>query len=208
MDHAHVLGGRIGFGDRPARLVVDMILGFTNPSSPLACEMGGAVEAIAQLLATARRNARPTVFTTVAYGPGDERAARPFLEKVPALRDLVAGGRWVQIDPRLAPEAEEPVLTKLFASAFFGTALASLLVAAGADSVLVTGASTSGCVRATVVDALQHGFRPVVAREAVSDRDPAAHQQSLCDMDNKYADVVSLGVALQWLATGKAAARP
>ena len=185
-------GGRAGVGRRPALVVVDVNVGFTDPASPLACDLEGPVEAIGDLLAEARRAEIPVVFTTVAYGEGDRVAAAAFLEKAPALLTLAAGTRWVEIDPRIAPRPDEPVLAKLFASAFFGTALQSLLVAQGVDTVVVAGASTSGCVRATVVDALQHGFRPVVAREAVGDRDPAAHEQALRDIDGRYGDVVGL----------------
>src|SRR6185369_15691242 len=118
---------------------------------------------------------------------------------IPALLTLEAGSRWVGIDPRIAPRSDEPVLNKLFASAFFGTALGSLLASHGCDSLIVTGASTSGCVRATVVDAIQHSYRPIVPREAVGDRNPAAHEQALYDMDAKYGDVVSLDDVLRHL---------
>jgi nicotinamidase-related amidase len=184
--------GRAGFGRRPALLVVDMNVGFTDPASPLACELEDVVAAIRRLLGEARRASIPVVYTTVSYGAGDRVAAAAFIDKVPALLTLEAGSRWVEIDPRLAPQPDEPVLNKLFASAFFGTPLSSTLAAAGCDSVIVTGASTSGCVRATVVDALQHGYRPVVAREAVGDRNAAAHEANLYDIDAKYGDVVSL----------------
>jgi nicotinamidase-related amidase len=142
----------------------------------------------------------PVVYTTVSYGEGDTRTAAAFIDKVPALLTLEAGSRWVEIDPRIAPLDDEPVLNKLFASAFFGTALASFLVANGCDSLIVTGASTSGCVRATVVDALQHGYRPIVPREAVGDRNQAAHEASLFDIDAKYGDVVSADEVLAYLA--------
>jgi maleamate amidohydrolase len=184
--------GRAGFGRRPALLVIDVNVGFTDPASPLLCDLEGVVAAIDRLLGEARRAALPVVYTTVAYGEGDRIAAAAFIDKVPALLTLAAGSRWVEIDPRIAPQPGEPVLNKLFASAFFGTPLASLLTATGCDSVIVTGASTSGCVRATVVDALQHGYRPVVPREAVGDRDPAAHEANLYDIDAKYGDVVAL----------------
>jgi maleamate amidohydrolase len=110
---------------------------------------------------------------------------------VPALLALEAGTRWAEIDPRIAPRETEPVLNKLFASGFFGTPLGALLTAAGVDTLIITGASTSGCVRATAVDALQYGFRPVVPREAVGDRNPDAHEANLYDVDAKYGDVVS-----------------
>jgi len=184
--------GRAGFGRRPALLVIDVNVGFTDPASPLVCELDGVVAAIGRLLDEARRAQIPVVYTTVSYTEGDRTAAAAFIEKVPALLTLEAGSRWVEIDPRVAPLPHEPVLNKLFASAFFGTALSSLLAAAGCDSVIVTGASTSGCVRATAVDALQHGYRPLVPRDAVGDRNPSAHEANLYDIDAKYGDVVSV----------------
>jgi nicotinamidase-related amidase len=191
--------GRAGFGSRPALIVVDVTVGFTDASSPLACELEDVVEVIARLLAEARRAGIPVVYTTVSYGDGDRGAAAAFIDKVPALLTLEAGSRWVEVDPRIAPLPDEAVLNKLFASAFFGTPLASLLAAADRDSVIVTGASTSGCVRATVVDALQHGYRPIVPREAVGDRDPAAHAANLHDIDAKYGDVVSAHEVVEYM---------
>jgi nicotinamidase-related amidase len=184
--------GRAGFGRAPALIVVDVNVGFTDPASPLVCDLEDVVDAIRRLLDEARRAETPVVYTTVSYSEGDKRTAATFIDKVPALLTLAAGSRWVEIDPRIAPRADEPVLNKLFASAFFGTPLASLLASAGCDSLIVTGASTSGCVRATVVDALQHGYRPIVPREAVGDRNPYAHEANLFDIDAKYGDVVSL----------------
>ena len=183
--------GRSGFGRRPALLVIDINLGFTDPASPLVCDLEDVVASIRRLLDETRRAELPVVYTTVSYDEGDRRTAAAFIDKIPALLTLEAGSRWVEIDPRIAPQPGETVLNKLFASAFYGTALTSLLAAAGCDSVIVTGASTSGCVRATVVDAIQHGYRPVVPREAVGDRNPAAHDANLYDIDAKYGDVVS-----------------
>jgi maleamate amidohydrolase len=184
--------GRAGFGDKPALLVVDVNVGFTDDQSPLACALDDVLLAIDRLLREFRKAEFPVVYTTVSYSAGDKVAAAAFLDKIPALLTLEAGSRWVEIDPRIAPLPHEPVLNKLFASAFFGTPLASLLASAGCDSVVVTGASTSGCVRATAVDALQHGYRPVVPREAVGDRNPAAHEANLYDIDTKYGDVVGV----------------
>jgi len=181
-----------GVGRRPALVVVDITTGFTDPASPLVCDLDGPVEAIRRLLDAARRCGAPVVYTTVSYGEGDRVAAKSFIDKVPALLTLAAGSRFTEIDPRVAPRPDEPVLNKLFASAFFGTPLGSLLASHGCDSVIVTGASTSGCVRATVVDALQYGYRPIVPREAVGDRNPAAHDANLYDIDLKYGDVISL----------------
>jgi len=205
LPHKDGFGGRGGFGQRPALIVIDMSLGFTDPASPLACDLESTVASIQRLLAAARGAAVPVIFTTVAYDEGNRRAAATFIDKVPALLTLAAGSRWVEIDPRIAPRSHEPVLNKLFASAFFGTPLASLLTAAGVDTLVVTGASTSGCVRATVVDALQYGFRPVVPREAVGDRVRAAHEANLYDIDAKYGDVVTLAETLAYLEQIQAA---
>jgi len=191
--------GRAGFGERPALLVIDVNLGFTDPGSPLACALDGVIVAIQRLVRETRKAGFPVVYTTVAYDEGAKRTAAIFIDKVPALLTLEAGSRWTEIDPRIAPRTDEPVLTKLFASAFHGTALASLLASERCDSVIVTGASTSGCVRATAVDALQHGYRVAVPREAVGDRNPAAHDAALYDIDLKYGDVVSLDECLEAL---------
>jgi nicotinamidase-related amidase len=188
-----------GVGRRPALVIIDVNNGFTDPDSPLVCELDDTVEAIRRLLDAARRAEAPVVYTTVSYGEGDRVTAKAFIDKVPVLLTLEAGSRWVEIDERIAPRPGEPVLNKLFASAFFGTPLASMLASHGCDSVIVTGASTSGCVRATVVDVLQHGYRPVVPREAVGDRNPAAHDAALYDIDLKYGDVVSLDEVLDAL---------
>ena len=184
--------GRAGFGQRPALLVIDVNVGFTDPASPLVCDLEDVVAAIRRLLDEFRRVKLPIVYTTVSYDEGDKVAAAAFIDKIPALLTLEAGSPWVEIDPRIAPLPGEPVLNKLFASAFFGTPLSSLLASGGCDSVVVTGASTSGCVRATAVDAIQHGYRPAVPREAVGDRNRAAHEANLFDIDAKYGDVVSV----------------
>ena len=197
--HIDGFGGRGGFGRRPALIVVDMTLGFTDPESPLACDLDGPVENIRKLLEAARGAEIPVAFTTVAYRESDKLTAAAFIDKVPALLTLEAGSRWGEIDPRIAPRESEPVLNKLFASAFYGTGFPSLLAAAGVDTLIVTGASTSGCVRATAVDALQYGYRPIVPREAVGDRNPEAHDANLYDIDAKYGDVVRVEEALQYL---------
>jgi maleamate amidohydrolase len=184
--------GRVGFGQRPALIVIDVNRGFTDPESPLVCALDEVVVAIQRLLGEMRSAGLPVVYTTVSYSEGDKETAAAFIDKIPALLTLEAGTRWVEIDPRIAPRDGEPVLNKLFASAFFGTSLSSFLGANACDSLIVTGASTSGCVRATVVDAIQHGYRPIVPREAVGDRNPQAHAANLYDIDTKYGDVVSV----------------
>lgn len=193
------IGGRAGFGRRPAVIVVDMSLAFTDADGPLKCDLDETTQAIADLLEVARGHDVPVVFTTVAYGGRERTSARAMLKKMPAALDVEPGSRWVEIDPRLAPREDEPVITKVFPSAFFGTTLASYLTGIGCDSLIVTGASTSGCVRATAVDAVSHGLNVVVPREAVGDRFEDAHRQSLADMDMKYADVVSSADVRAWI---------
>ncbi|MBV8954093.1 MAG: isochorismatase family protein, partial [Solirubrobacterales bacterium] len=156
------LGGRQGAGTRPALVVVDLNRGFTDPESPLYCDTDSAVEATARLLAAAREAHLPIAFTTIQYDEAGKKVAKAFIDKVPSLLTLAAGTRWPEIDERITPLADEPVLLKLFASAFFGTPLSPMLAAAHCDTVIITGASTSGCVRATAVDGMQYGYRVVV----------------------------------------------
>jgi maleamate amidohydrolase len=183
-------GQAAGVGERPAVVVVDLLRGFTDPACPLGAEMDAVVAATRTLLDAARAAGVPVIFTTVVYDEANERAAAVFLRKVPALRVLRPGSEWIEVDPRLARRDGEPVLAKAFASAFFGTPLAAMLV--GHDSLVVCGASTSGCVRATVVDALQHNLAAIVPRECVGDRWERAHEASLFDIEQKYGDVMAL----------------
>src|SRR5881227_1757149 len=185
------LGARQGAGTRPALVVVDLNRGFTDPASPLHCDTDAAVEATARLLGAARSHSCPVAFTTIQYDEAGRRVAKAFIDKVPSLLTLAPGTPWPEIDDRIAPARGEPVLLKLFASAFFGTPLAPMLAAAHCDTIVVTGASTSGCVRATAVDGMQYGYRVVVPREAVADRAVGPHEASLFDIDAKYGDVIS-----------------
>ncbi len=200
-------GKRQGSGDHPALLIIDFALGFTaEESSPLRCDCDSALAHTAKLLDAARQRRLPVIYTTVAYDELGRAAAEAFIAKVPALALLQPGGRWTHIDPRIEPRPGETVLTKLFTSAFFGTPLAQLLHGCGCDTVIVVGNSTSGCVRATVVDAMQHGFRVIVPREAVADRAAGAHEASLTDIDAKYGDVVSTAEVLALIDGARASA--
>jgi nicotinamidase-related amidase len=192
------LAGRVGFGSRPAVLVIDFIVGFTDPSSPLASDLSAELAATLAVLDAARRRSIPVYFTTTVY-ESDLLDAGLFLRKVPSLATLARGTRWIEIDPRLQRRSSEPVIEKKYASAFFGTHLASTLTASGIDTLIVAGCTTSGCVRATVVDALQHGFRAVVPRECVGDRAPQQHEANLIDIDGKYGDVVDGPTVLSYL---------
>jgi nicotinamidase-related amidase len=187
---AENFGGAAGFGERPAVVVVDLNVGFTSPESPLACDLEDVLVSTRRLLDAARDVGVPVFFTTIEYDEVGEAAAAVFLRKAPALKVLRPGSKWVEIDPRLGRLSGEPVLVKAHASAFFGVPFAALL--AGRDTLIVCGASTSGCVRATVVDAMQHGLSPIIPRECVGDRSPRAHEQALDDMGGRYGDVVGL----------------
>jgi maleamate amidohydrolase len=188
-------------GRRPALLVIDFVRAYLVPDSPLYAGVEVARDACRELLRAARAAGIPVLHTNVQYQRGG-RDGGVFFRKVPALACFEAGAH-----PELAAFAEglepatgETVITKQYASAFFGTTLASTLTALGVDTVLIAGVSTSGCVRATTVDACQHGFVPLVVREAVGDRHEAPHAANLFDLQAKYAEVVDLGQAQQYLA--------
>ena len=192
------LGQSITLGERPAVLVVDFSCGFTDPECALGSELSAEVEATRRLLDAARAKGMPVIFTTIGFEPSLKDAAL-WVEKAPALADLQLGGRWVEIDPRLDRRDDETVVLKKGASAFFGTNLASILFAQGVDSVILCGATTSGCIRATAIDLLQYGFPTLVPRECVGDRAQAPHEANLFDIQAKYADVVSLEDALAYV---------
>ena len=184
-----------GLGRHPALLIVDIINSFTDPDCPLGSEAGDVVEANRILLRAFREKRLPVVFTTVVYD--DESQARVFRDRVPALNILEPGTRWVKVDPRLEPTDDEPVFEKQWASGFFKTGLDNYLRKEGVDSLVVTGLTTSGCVRATAVDGLQHDYKVVIPAQAVGDRNEEAHRANLFDLNAKYADVLDLDQVLQ-----------
>ena len=192
------LGESVTMGSRPAVLVVDFSCGFTDPACTLGSELTAEVEATKRLLAAAREKGLPVVFTTIGFEPSLKDGGL-WLQKVPALGDLQLGGHWVEIDPRLEPREDETVIVKKGASAFFGTNLAAILVSQQVDSVILCGATTSGCIRATAVDLLQNGWPTLVPRECVGDRAQAPHEANLFDIQAKYADVVGLEAALAYV---------
>ena len=187
----------LGLGSRPALVLVDMIVGFTSARCPLGTDCPEVVAANQQLLQRFRALGLPVVFTTVVYQQQDQ--ARVFRARINHLNLLTPESEWVKVDERLAPRKGEPVIAKQWASSFFRTPLDTWLREQGVDSLVVTGLTTSGCVRATVVDGLQHDYPVVVPREAVGDRNPEAHRANLFDMHAKYADVMSLVEVLQAL---------
>lgn len=185
-------------GSRPAVVVVDFSYGFTDPAYPTGADMTGPILATARLLETARARGVPVVFTTIGYDPGQVRDLA-WLKKATGMAALALGTRLVDLDERLARRADEYLVVKTGASAFFGTALAGYLTSVHADTLVVAGATTSGCVRATVVDAVQHGYPTLVPRDCVADRAPGPHEASLFDIDEKYGDVVDLDDVLAYL---------
>jgi maleamate amidohydrolase len=191
-----VFDGHLGFGRAPAIIVVDFIRAYTEPGSALyAPAVVDAVRASVPLLAAARRKSVPIIYTRVVYHPSGNDGGL-FVRKVPTLRRMVEGEPLAEIVPELPPGPDDVILIKQYASAFFGTSLAAMLTARGVDTLIITGCSTSGCVRATAVDAMQNGFRPVVPRECVGDRHAAPHEANLFDINAKYGDVVPLADVL------------
>ena len=193
------LGESVALGTRPAVLVVDFSCGFTDPSGGLGSDLSEAVAATARLLGVAREQGVPVIFTTIAFEASLADGGL-WLQKMPGLADLQIGGPWVEIDPRLERRDDETVVVKKGASAFFGTNLSAILVSQGIDTVVLCGATTSGCIRATAVDLLQNGFPTLVPRECVGDRAQAPHDANLFDIQAKYADVVGLEDAIGYLA--------
>ncbi len=194
------LGHTLGFGKKPAVIVVDFQLGFTAPEqSPLAGNLDAEVKATNDLIAVARKKNVPIIFTVVGYDPHRQDDAGLWPEKAPSLRLLKLGSDLVELDPRLKREPGDLVIIKKYASGFFGTYLASTLTMLTVDTAIVAGCTTSGCVRATVMDALAHGFRPIVPLECVGDRAQEPHEANLFDIGSKYGDVLPLQEVLEYL---------
>lgn len=192
-------GTRLGWGSRPALLVVDMCRAYVDDQAPLyAAAAANAYRNADRLAAVARGHRRPVVFTRVEYAAGGVDGGH-FFRKVPALRCFEAGNPLAEFTDLVRPTTGDVIVTKQYASAFFGTSLAATLNALGVDTVVIAGVSTSGCVRASALDALQHGFVPIVVAEACADRDPRPHDSNLFDLQAKYADVVTMDDALAHL---------
>ncbi|MFJ7499247.1 N-carbamoylsarcosine amidohydrolase [Serratia grimesii] len=199
-NYSGVWGNRIGFGQRPALLLIDFMQGYTTQGAPLfAPGVVSAVEESMALLATARQTGIPVIHTNIRYHAGHFANGGIWVKKAPVMKDMVDGNPLAAFCPQVAPRTTEVVLTKQYASAFFGTSLASMLVALGVDTLLLVGCSTSGCIRASAVDAVQHGFRTIVVRECVGDRHPGPHEANLFDIDSKYGDVVAKQEAIDYL---------
>jgi nicotinamidase-related amidase len=192
------IGSDVPLGTRPVVLVVDFINGFTDPSCAVGSDLTAEVEATKQLLDVARDMDVPIIFTTIAYEPNLKDVGL-WLIKMPGLSELQLGSREVEVDARLNPQSEDSIILKKGASAFFGTNLVSVLTSQQIDTVILCGATTSGCIRATAVDLMQNGYPALVPRECVGDRAAGPHESNLFDINAKYANVVSLQEALGYL---------
>jgi nicotinamidase-related amidase len=193
----------LGPGRRPALLVMDFIEGFTNPASPFAGPWDAAIEHTAELLRVAHSRNVPAIFTTVELDPQD-LTENLLIRKAPAVAALARGSAWTSVDHRLPRHPTDLLISKKHGSAFFGTELGARLTAMQIDTLLIAGCVTSGCVRASAVDAAQYGFRPLVVRDAVGDRSALANEANLLDIEARYGDVVSLEDARRYLAGGQA----
>ncbi len=198
-NYAGVFDGRVGFGERPALLLIDFVKAYTTPGAPLyAPDVVTAAARSAPLLELARAKGLPVIFTKVLFHPSGQDGGW-FVRKVPVLRSFVPGEPLTEIVDELPVADSDLVLVKNYASAFFATSLAATLTAQRVDTLILSGCSTSGCVRATAVDGLQHGFRVIVPRECVGDRHAAPHEANLFDIDAKYGDVLALEQVLAHL---------
>jgi maleamate amidohydrolase len=197
-NYRRAYGTRVGFGKNPALILVDFVQAYFDPSSDLYAGVDAALASALRVREAAHRAGIPVILTHVQYHATGVDGGR-FFEKARPLRNFLPGSNTAGWPQGLAPQDGELVISKQYPSAFFGTSLASTLTAAGIDSVILTGLTTSGCVRATCVDAMSHGFKVCVVREACGDRHSAPHEANLFDMNAKYADVVSEGEVLAYL---------
>ena len=189
---------RMGIGNKPALLIIDFIEGFTNSESGLGANWDKEVSNTAILIGEARKKELPVFFTTVEFTAADLKTNLLAL-KTSRIDNLMQGSRWTDIDSRLPRTEQDIVISKKYGSAFFATSLASQLQVLNIDTLLISGCVTSACVRASAVDACQHGFRPIVIRETVGDRSQLAHEANLMDIEQRYGDVISLEEAIQYL---------
>ena len=197
-------GGRMGFGERPAVVVIDMSLAWTDPQSPLGCDMSVTIENINKVLAVAReaKPEIPIIFTVMLYDPNLKDLSRMVAKKrpKPGGEFRFPGNRWVEIDPRLNKRAEEYLMVKKHASCFLFTNFTEMLIDSKIDTLIITGCSTSGCVNATATDSCGHGFHTIVVEEAAGDRDPVAAVHALLNIDAKFGDVVKVDETVQYLS--------
>ncbi len=199
-DYAGVWDGRLGFGKKAAIIVIDLLQGYTTEGSPLYAP--GVVDCVKQMpdfLDLAREKGVPIIHTRVLYTLPNYEDGGVWIKKAPVLKDLVPGNPYAEFCEEVVPKEGEPVIVKQYASAFFGTSLVATLNGLGVDTLIITGCTTSGCIRATAVDAVQHGFRPICPRELIGDRHDGPHEANLFDINAKYGDVISKDEVMEYL---------
>ena len=196
------IGQRVGFGEKPAVIVVDFQKGFTDQRCPLGSDYSDELAKTRQVLDIAREKNVPIYYTVTSY-QSDLADAGVWAKKLGANKALLEGSEWEELDETLGRQDLEPIIHKRYASAFFGTHLQSMLVANRVDTIIVTGCVTSGCIRATVVDGVSSGYRAIVPVDCVADRHEIPHHANLFDIDTKYGDVVSLNDVLKYLRSLK-----
>ena len=195
-NYAGAFDGHLSFGANPALIIVDVVMAYFEKHSPLYADAAKVLASNVRMLAAARKASIPVIFTNVVYQQGGIDGGL-FYKKIPALKVFDQGSPLGNFPPSLQPETGETIITKQFASAFFGTSLAEKLTEMKVDTLLITGLSTSGCVRATALDALQCGFAPFVIRDACGDRHQSPHEANLFDLQAKYAEVISETEAIE-----------
>ena len=201
-DYAGVWDGRLGFGKKSAIIVIDLLKGYTTDGSPLyAPGVVKCVKEMPALLDLAREKGVPIIHTQVRYTPPDYADGGVWVKKAPVLKDLVEGNPYAEFCDEVIPQDGEVIITKQYASAFFGTSLVATLTGMGVDTLIITGCTTSGCIRATAVDAVQHGFRPICVRECIGDRHDDPHEANLFDINAKYGDVISKAECMEYLTS-------
>ncbi len=191
--------GSLGFGKAPALILVDFVEAYFSTDSPLYAGVDDALSSALRIREAARSAGIPVVYTNVVYKEGGADGG-VFYRKVPALEVFVAGNPMGNWPAGLEPADDELVISKQYPSAFFGTSLTDTLTASEIDTLIITGVTTSGCVRATCVDAMSHGFAPIVVADACGDRHEAPHDANLFDMNAKYADVVDEAAVVAYLS--------
>jgi maleamate amidohydrolase len=199
-NYVGVWDNRLGFGKKSVVLVIDLLKGYTEPGAPLyAPGVVRCVKEVPELLTAARKAGVGVIHTRVLYNPVNFEDGGVWIRKAPVLKALVPGNLYAEFCDEVVPPKGETVIVKNYASCFFGTSLAATLTAQGVDTVIITGCTTSGCIRASAVDAVQNGFRPIVVRECVGDRHDDPHNANLFDINAKYGDVISKAEALAYL---------
>ena len=180
---------KLGFGKKPALILIDFVEAYFDQSSPLYAGVDKALSSALRILEYARKIKIPIIYTNVVYHKGCYNGGM-FIEKVPTLKIMEEGSALGAWPKNLEPKEDELVISKQYPSAFFGTSLSSTLTASNVDTLIITGLTTSGCIRATCIDTISYGFRPIVVSDACGDRDIRPHEANLFDMNAKYADVV------------------